>query len=170
MPKQALTTKTGTDMKRIAMSFAVAMGLALSGCEQEAETVAPPEGVVPGLEVTDARLVLPPVEGNPAAVYFDVVYNGERGVSISGASVEGAASATVHDMMEYNFEMTMAEAGPIALPAGEAKTFEPGGLHIMVFELGEGFEPGGTAEVTLNISGGARHKFDAEIRAAGDER
>ena len=161
-------------MKRITKNFAVAGAMAaaltLSACGQEAEAPAPPEGVVPGLEVTDARLVLPPVEGNPAAVYFDVVYNGERGVSISGASVEGANSATVHDMMEYNFEMTMAEAGPVALPAGEAKVFEPGGLHVMVFELGEGFEPGGTAEVTLNISGGARHKFDAEIRAAGEER
>ncbi len=152
------------------MGLAIAASLALTACEQEAETVAPPEGVVPGLEVTNARMVLPPVSGNPAAVYFDVVYNGERGVSISGASVEGAASATVHDMMEYDFEMTMAEAGPVALPGGEAKTFEPGGLHVMAFELAEGIEPGGTAEVTLNISGGAKHKFDAEIRAAGDER
>ncbi|WP_108792367.1 copper chaperone PCu(A)C [Erythrobacter sp. Alg231-14] len=158
-------------MKRFTTGFAMVASLALAACGGEAETVeAPPEGVVPGLEVTDARLVLAPVAGNPAAVYFDVVYNGERGVSISGASVEGASSAAVHAMMEYNFEMTMAEAGPIALPAGEEKSFEPGGLHIMAFELGEGMEAGGTAEVTLNISGGARHKFDAEIRAAGEER
>ncbi len=146
------------------------MTLTVTACGEAEVAEAAPEGVVEGLEVSNARLVLPPVSGNPAAVYFDVVYNGERGVSISGAEVTGAASATVHDMMEYNFEMTMAEAGPIALPAGEAKSFEPGGLHVMAFELGEGFEAGGTAEVALRISGGKMHKFEAEIRGAGEER
>lgn len=146
------------------------MTLTAAACSEGETAEAAPEGVVEGLEVTNARLVLPPVSGNPAAVYFDVVYNGERGVSISGAEVTGAASATVHDMMEYNFEMTMAEAGPIALPSGEAKSFEPGGLHVMAFELGEGFEAGGTAEVSLRISGGKKHRFDAEIRSAGEER
>ena len=40
----------------------------------------------------------------------------------------------------------------------------------MAFELAEGIEAGGTIEVTLKILGGKTHKFDAEIRAAGDER
>jgi copper(I)-binding protein len=159
-----------TTIRSTMFGGAIALGLALGGCAEEAAAPAPVEGVVPGIEVTNARMVLPPVSGNPAAVYFDVAYNGERGVSISGAEVEGAGSAAVHAMMEYNFEMTMAEAGPIALPSGGTETFEPGGLHIMVFDLGEGFEPGGTAEVTLKISGGKRHRFEAEIRAAGEER
>lgn len=157
-------------MKRAAITAILGLSLTMAACSEAEVAEVAPEGVVPGLEVTNARLVLPPVSGNPAAVYFDVAYNGERGVSISGAEVEGAASATVHDMMEYDFEMTMAEAGPIALPPGESKTFEPGGLHVMAFELGDGFDPGGTAKVTLNISGGKKHKFDAEIRSAGDER
>ncbi|MEO0461855.1 MAG: copper chaperone PCu(A)C [Pseudomonadota bacterium] len=162
-----MITKT---IRTAILAGGTALTLALAGCSEEPAAPAEVEGVLPGLAVTNARLVLPPVEGNPAAVYFDVAYNGERGVSISGAIVEGAASATVHDMMEYNFEMTMADAGPIALPAGTEKSFEPGGLHIMANELGEGFEPGGTAKVTLKISGGKTHDFDAEIRAAGEER
>jgi len=158
-----------TFYRRAILTITAAGTLALGACGSD-EVEAPPEGVVPGLEVTNARLVLPPVEGNPAAVYFDVVYNGERGVSISGAEVTGAASAMVHNTFDYDLQMQMGDAGPIALPKGESKTFEPGGLHVMAFELGEGFEPGSSAEVSLRISGGKMHKFEAEVLAAGDER
>ena len=156
--------------KVMGLALAVGVGLTLSACSEEPAPPPPVEGVVPGIEVTNARLLLAPVSGNPAAIYFDVAYNGERGVSISGAEVEGAARAEVHDTMEYNFEMTMGESGPIALPGGTSKTFEPGGLHIMVFDLDESVTPGSTVEVTLKISGGKTHKFDAPVKAAGDER
>lgn len=72
--------------------------------------------------------------------------------------------------MEYNFEMTMNESGPVALPGGTTKTFEPGGLHIMVFDLNEGITAGDSVEVTLKISGGKSHVFKAKVQDAGDER
>ena len=115
--------------------------------------------------MTDAVLA-----GNPAAVYFDALYNGERGISITGAEVAGAASAEVHATMEYNFETTMAEAGPVALRGGEPVTFEPGGLHIMAMQPDETIKPGGTVEVTLKIIGGKTHTFQAKVQAAGEER
>lgn len=165
-----VTETIGLKMRRLALAGALAGMTALGACGEAEAPVEVVEGVVPGLKVSNARMMLAPVSGNPAAVYFDVVYEGERGISISGAEVAGAGSATVHDMMEYNFEMTMAEAGPIALTSGAERKFEPGGLHVMAFEPSEDLVAGGTAEVTLKISGGKKHKFDAEIRAAGDER
>ncbi|MGB3712370.1 MAG: copper chaperone PCu(A)C [Erythrobacter sp.] len=154
-----------------ALSLAIGASLALSACGEEAAAPEPAaEGVVPGIEVSNARLVLPPVEGNPAAVYFDLAYTGDRGISISGADVEGAGDTEVHDMMEYDFEMTMAQANDIALTNGTEVTFEPGGLHVMAFDLPQGLEAGDDVEVTLRISGGSRHRFDAEVRAAGEER
>jgi len=158
-------------LKAAGLGLGLGAALALAGCAEEA----PPapeavEGVFPGLEITNARLVLPPVSGNPAAIYFDATYAGERGISITGAEVAGAESATVHAMMEYDFEMTMAEAGPIAIRGGETQTFEPGGLHVMAIGLDESVDAGDTAEVTLKISGGKTHRFDAEVRAAGEER
>ena len=148
----------------------LAASMVLAACSEEPAAPPPVEGVVPGIEVTNARLILPPVAGNPAAIYFDVVYNGERGVSISGAEVAGAGSTQVHDTMEYNFETTMGESGPIALPGGKAKTFEPGGLHIMAFDLDESVSAGDTVDVTLKISGGKTHVFNAKVKNAGDER
>ncbi|MEL7519655.1 MAG: copper chaperone PCu(A)C [Pseudomonadota bacterium] len=161
---------TRMNWKRAGMAGAAALALSLSACAEEAPAPVEIEGVYPGMEITNARLVLAPVSGNPAAVYFDAAYNGERGISITGAEVAGAASATVHAMMEYNFEMTMAEAGPIAIRGGESQTFEPGGLHVMAMELDESIKAGDTVEVTLKIVGGKTHKFDAEVRAAGEER
>lgn len=161
---------TRKNWKRAGLTGAAALALGLSACAEEAPAPVEVEGVYPGMEITNARLVLAPVSGNPAAVYFDAAYNGERGISITGAEVAGAASATVHAMMEYNFEMTMAEAGPIAIRGGESQTFEPGGLHVMAMELDESVKVGDTVEVTLKIVGGKTHKFDAEVRAAGEER
>lgn len=161
---------TITRWRNAGRAAALSLALALGACAEEAPAPVEVEGVYPGIEVTNARLVLAPVSGNPAAVYFDVAFNGERGISITGAEVAKASSATVHAMMEYNFEMTMAEAGPIAIRGGESQAFEPGGLHIMVNELEEGIEPGETVEVTLKIVGGKTHRFDATVQAAGDER
>jgi len=161
---------THTSWKRAGAAAFMSAALALSACAEEAPAPAPVEGVYPGMEITNGRLVLAPVAGNPAAVYFDAAYNGERGISITGAEVAGAASATMHAMMEYNFEMTMADAGPIAIRGGETQAFEPGGLHIMAMELDESVKAGDTVEVTLKIIGGKTHKFNAEVREAGEER
>ena len=143
---------------------------ALAACGEEEVAPEAVEGEVPGMTISDARLVLPPVAGNPAAVYFDVDYDGERGISISGAEVEGAQNAEVHDMMEYDFEMTMAQAAPIALTRGTQVSFEPGGLHVMAFGLPDTLAAGDDVTVTLKISGGDRHRFDAAVRKAGEER
>ncbi len=70
-----------------------ALGLVSCGDSAPEQPVEAPEGV-PGLTVTNARLVLPPVEGNPAAVYFDLAYEGDRNVALTRAHVQGAESAT----------------------------------------------------------------------------
>ncbi|MEO1731400.1 MAG: copper chaperone PCu(A)C [Pseudomonadota bacterium] len=156
--------------KNVTAAAALGVTVALGACAEGDPAPVEVEGVIAGLEITNARLVLPPVAGNPAAVYFDATYNGPNGISITGAAVEGAASATVHAMMEYDFEMTMAEAGPVAIRNGETLTFAPGELHVMAFELAEGVDADGTVEVTLETMGGDKHKFSAEVRAAGEER
>lgn len=158
--------------KKAGLGLAVGVALALAACAQEAPAPAPEvvEGVFPDLEVTNARLVLAPVSGNPAAVYFDALYKGERGVSISGAQVAGAANTMVHATAEINGKMTMGEVGPVALRGGEPQAFEPGGYHVMAMELDPSITAGDTVEVTLKISGGKTHIFEAEVRAAGDKR
>ncbi|MEM9360911.1 MAG: copper chaperone PCu(A)C, partial [Pseudomonadota bacterium] len=130
----------------------------------------PVEGVVEGMSVENARVVLAPVSGNPAAVYFDLAYDGTRALSLYDAEVAGAAESTMHQFGEYERKIQMMEALPIALTTGTKVEFKPGDYHIMAMEVSPDLQPGGSTEVTLKVSGGGTHVFDAEIRAAGEER
>jgi copper(I)-binding protein len=122
------------------------------------------------MTITNARMVLAPVPGNPAAVYFDLDYEGDRNVALSRASVEGAKSATLHDYGEYNFQTQMMDMLPLPLKKGTKVSFEPGGKHIMAMDVSPDLKPGGTTDVTIVVSGGQSQTFPAQIKAAGDER
>lgn len=147
------------------------MSLALAGCSDDtAAPNEPVEGQVPGMTVENARMVLNAVSGNPAAVYFDLTYEGDRGLTIRKAEVAEAGSTTLHDYGEYDFKVQMMEALPIAITRGSEVAFKPGGLHVMAFDPSEQLKPGDKAEVTLTVSGGGKHTFEADVLAAGDER
>jgi len=115
-------------------------------------------------------MVLAPVSGNPAAVYFDVDYSGDRLIAISAADVAGAESTMIHEYASDTFDNKMIDAPPQALRKGNTVSFEPGGLHVMAMGVSPDLKPGGTTEITLTVSGGDKHSFEAEILAAGDER
>ena len=145
-----------------AAALAMAMiGLAGCGSEQAPADTSPeaPEGVT----VANARLMLPAVKGNPAAVYFDLANGSSDNRVIRAVSVAGAASAMMHNE-------DMQERLQIAVAPGSSVSFAPGGQHIMAMDLADTVVAGGKAEVTLTFVGGDKVSFPADVRAAGDER
>ena len=146
--------------------------LALAACGEKTEAPAAPgdQNTIAGVEITNAHLVLPPVAGNPAAIYFDLANKGERSVTFRSVEVEGAARAEVHETIMQGDMMVMGEGHPFTLQPGDAIKFEPGGRHVMAFELGDDIESGSATEVTLIAAGGKRHSFEATAQAAGDDR
>ena len=153
-----------------AVFAAAALAFALTACSQSDEGAKQADENPTGLVVSNARLMLPPVAGNPAAVYFDLKNEGTRAVAVRRADVEGAKSASMHDMMEYNREMTMADMGPTTVKQGETLKFEPGGKHVMAFDLSPELKAGGKTEMTLTIAGGDKVSVEVPIQAAGAER
>lgn len=149
---------------------AVAVSLTLAACSQSDGTPKPADENPTGLTVSNARLLLPPVAGNPAAVYFDLTNEGERAVAVRRADIADAKSASMHDMMEYNREMTMADMGPMTIRQGETIKFEPGGKHVMAFDLSPELKAGGKTEMTLTIAGGDKVSVEVPVQAAGAER
>lgn len=145
------------------------LGLAACGETQEQPAAEAPEGIA-GMTISNARLVLPAVAGNPAAVYFDLAYDGERAVALNRVHVEGAESAEFHEYAEWNGQMQMQPMLPLPLKKGDRHSFEPGGKHVMAMKLAPEVAEGGSAEVTITVSGGDKHSFPAEVRAAGSER
>lgn len=152
---------------------ALALSMAALGpaaCSEPApEAPAAPEGPE-GVTVTNGRLMLPAVKGNPGAVYFDIQNTSQRNAMIRAVSVQGAGSAVMHQMGTWNKQPSMDEIMQQGINAGETVKFEPGGLHVMANDLADTVTAGGTAEVTLTFVGGDKLTFPAEVRAAGDER
>lgn len=142
----------------------------LGACSQGSKSGEDTQATADGLTVSNARVVLAPVSGNPAAVYFDLSYSGAPGVSLTGVEVEGAGMTMIHDYAESagKLQMIMTEAVPLA--EGTPVNFAPGGLHVMAMEPASQLKPGTTAKVTLTLSNGAKVSVDAPVRAAGEDR
>lgn len=145
---------------------------ALAACSPEAGSPAKEAASTSaaGLTVSNARVVLPPVAGNPAAVYFDLSYTGAPGVSLKAVTVEGAGMTMIHDYAESAGKMQMVMTDTVPLAVNAPVSFAPGGLHVMAMEPSDALKAGGTAKVTLTLSDGTTTTIDAPIRAAGDER
>lgn len=154
----------------------IAMALASVGlvaCQQQGEqptaeaSEAAPEAPA-GISVSNGRLVLPAVEGNPGAVYFEVVNNGAGDTEIAGASVEGAGSAMLHTTVKADGMASMQHMESVPLPKGGTVKFEPGGNHVMAMDLSDTVKAGTNVEVTLTFADGDKVSFPAAVRAAGD--
>jgi copper(I)-binding protein len=153
--------------------LALALGtLALAGCGSPAQQPAanPRPNAPEGISITDGRLVLPAVKGNPGAVYFTVHNDSANAETISSAAVEGAKSAMIHQSTLTNGVAGMDMVAQIAVPAMGTLTFKPGGLHVMAMDLDDRLAKGGTTEVSLTFADGDQAAFPVEILAAGDAR
>ncbi|WP_164549699.1 copper chaperone PCu(A)C [Altericroceibacterium xinjiangense] len=146
--------------------------LGLAACDRGEEPVAETsvQDTAPdapdGIAVSNGRIMLPAVPGNPAAVYFDIANTGAADKAIEAAFVTGAESAMVHTMSDSG----MGAVSEVAVRPNSTVRFEPGGLHVMAMNLDPALAPGSTAEVTLTFVGGDKVSFPAQVRAAGDER
>ncbi len=155
-------------MKRSVWS-AIALSIVAIGptaCSEAPEqTDAGPEAPE-GISVTNARLMLPAVAGNPGAAYFDVVNSGTSARVVRAVSVAGAGSTMLHTTVDG----AMQEAAQVLVPAGETVKLEPGATHAMAMDLADTVTAGSKAEVTVTFVGGDKISFAADVRAAGDER
>ena len=158
-------------MKTYFAAAALALGtLILSACSGSQDAAPAADENPTGLEISNARLILPAVAGNPAAVYFDLKNAGTRAVAVRKADIADAKSTSMHDVMEFDGKMTMNDMGPTTVPQGETIKFEPGGKHVMAFDLSPELKAGAKTELTLTIAGGDKASFEVPVEAADAER
>jgi copper(I)-binding protein len=160
---------------RFAVVALTIAGAGLAGCnKQPSEPAATPTAAAPdapaGLAVTNGRLVLPAVSGNPAAVYFDIANTGVADTAIAGVSVEGAKSAMLHTTTQSGGMSSMKEMSSVSVRKGQTVQFAPGGNHVMAMGLDASLKAGGTTEVTLTFASGDKASFPAAIEPAGTMR
>ena len=152
-----------------ALCLMTAAPLALTACEQ---TNAPAEAQqeISSSEVANARLVMPPVSGNPGAVYLDFTNTGDDAVTIEGGEIAGVGRTEFHLSQMTDGAMVMGKADAQTVQPGDTLSLKPGSFHMMVFEIGDGVAAGGTVEGALLGANGERFGFTADIQSASEAR
>ena len=112
--------------------------------------------------LSQARIVLPAVNGNPAAAYFTLT-NGKAPVTLARIAVAGAGMAMMHETKGE----AMVALNSLALTPGEKALFAPGGKHVMLFDLDPKLVAGGSVELSAWFDDGSRVAAKARIEAAG---
>jgi len=135
--------------------------LALAGCHHRHAAVAAPSAS--SIDVSEARLVLPAVKGNPGAAYFTLRNATKAAVTLVGVAIEGAQKAEMHETSGG----TMQPLAQVAIAPGERVSFAPAGKHVMAFNLAPTLTPGGSSAINFHFADGKTISAPLRIEAAG---
>ncbi|HEV7289714.1 copper chaperone PCu(A)C [Sphingomonas sp.] len=137
--------------------MAVMAAVTLAGCEQAQ------------LGVDDAWVRLPAVSSRPGAAYF-TIKGGADATSLLGVSSPAAVRTELHEMKHEGGMMTMTPLKDVAIPAGSTVKFEPGGKHVMLYDISPEVRAGGKIPLRLAFANGKTIEVEAELRAPGQEK
>lgn len=115
------------------------------------------------LYVDHAWVRLGAIPGNPAAAYFNV-HGGPDARTLIDVTTDVAIRAEMHESTGG----AMKSLANVAIPADTVVRFEPGGRHVMLFQMNPGIKPGGTLTLTLSFANGERIMQKAGVIGAGD--
>jgi periplasmic copper chaperone A len=110
---------------------------------------------------------LNPVPGRPAAGYFTLRIEGDKGALVSVTSPQ-AGRIELHETMREGTMSRMRAIPRLPLRDGETLVFAPGGRHLMLFDLAPTVEAGGEMILTFQFERGAEQRLTAQILATGD--
>lgn len=106
--------------------------------------------------------------GSVGAAYVTIRITGKTGDRLVGASSPAAARVEIHTHeMDSRGVARMRKVPEVAIPAGKATVFRPGGLHLMLFGLKAPLKKGGTLPLTLNFARGGGVTVTAKILGFG---
>ena len=116
----------------------------------------------------------PTAQGENGAVYFVLHNYSSEADELVGASSNVSESVEIHEssMAEGTDVMQMNQVTSVPLERGAEVTFEPGGLHIMLFNLNQELTVGENVEVSLHFKGHEDVPVSvsvAEFAPTGDE-
>lgn len=158
-------------MNRIVLrAAAIAMSvLVLSACSAKSTGGKSTAKAPAHATVTDGRMNMPAVDGNPAGLYFTVRNGTGTAINLVAVHVDGAGSTMLHEMAKVNGEPEMRQVSQIPVPAGGELKLAPGGYHVMAMKLANSLQIGGTTHATATFSDGEKISFPVRLLAPGVE-
>ena len=96
-------------------------------------------------------------------VYMEIVAS--ENLRLTGIKTAAAESAQLHQMKMENGLMRMRAVPFLQLPAGKSVKLEPGGYHIMLFDLRRSLVPGQelTLELTFEDAGKKKYRVPVQV-------
>ncbi|MBB3861071.1 hypothetical protein GGQ88_002343 [Novosphingobium hassiacum] len=161
--------------RKLVLAGLSAITLTLAGCGQNTDAPSPaaseseiagPESA-PGVAVSGATVRLPAMAGSPGIAYFTATLSGADPRRIAGVYVEGVGRAEMHETTTTNGISSMKPVKDVALTPDQPTEFKAGGLHVMLFEVGDALKAGGTTEITITLDNGDKVSAPAKVEAFG---
>ena len=124
----------------------------------------------PALRVSDARIRMPAGGQDKTAAYFTLENRQASTFVLTGAQSNQARAIEIHIIEREGDMVRMRRRQQIVVAPGETMTFQPGGLHLMIFGLhtpGELDTPGNAFEITLLGADGERITLPFRVIAPG---
>lgn len=106
----------------------------------------------------------PPGAGMTAA-FLRLNNSGTHAVKLVAAASPAAGSVELHGHSHENGVMQMRAVPAVTIPAGGSVALEPGGLHLMVFELKTSPKAGEQFPLVLTFDDGSTLPVSADVRS-----
>ncbi|MEP0070931.1 copper chaperone PCu(A)C [Pyruvatibacter sp.] len=144
-------------IRRILFALALSMPLAIAACSDGG-----PSEI--SVEEPFARETIG--AGTTGAAYL-VIRNSGGADRLIAASTEAAVTTELHTHEKDGEIMRMRKVDAIDVPAHDVVTLQPGGKHIMMFEIMEPLKDGGSFPMTLTFEEAGDITVDVTVVATG---
>lgn len=122
------------------------------------------EGVADSVEVKDPYVrAVPPGQQNSAS-FMQLTNNSGEAHAVVAAESDVAETVELHTHVMDDGMMKMRQIEKVDLPAGEAVSLEPGGLHVMLIGLKQDLVPDTNVAITLVFDDGSKREITAPVR------
>ena len=123
------------------------------------------DGVADKITVNDPYVrAVPPVVKTSAA-FMQFQNNDAAEQVLVSASTPAAATVELHMHTMDEGVMRMRQIADVRLPPKETVSLQPGGLHIMLFDLAAPLNPGDRVPITLTFGDGSSKQISAQVRS-----
>ena len=117
-----------------------------------------------GLVVSDAWVREAPPGASVMAAYATLKNGGTKPIKLEGASGADFGSVEMHRTVMQDGTMRMLAETSLPLPPGASVKFEPGGLHLMLFDPSRALKAGDKTALSL-LCGKSATKVEFNVRA-----
>lgn len=117
------------------------------------------------LQLQQGEIRVPMPGRTVTAGYFTLHNASADAVELTGASSDAFKRIELHQHIEHDGMMRMVEVAAIEVDAGATLVFQPGGLHLMLFEPQQSLTVGNEISVTLEFADGQQLTISLPLTA-----